>query len=144
MQSPTCSPFRSSWADRHYLDCIVELCRNLGIRHPLDGLQTDDAAAEACSLEPPYLSALCLTRAENKYGLRAPDTVTDRIVLEVEMSRKRSRAAVICRQLPWLIGPFERRIAGAAEVFLHLQDDHYCLLPFVRDSHNRGLPVVNP
>jgi len=123
---------------------LSDLRRNLMARHPIDGFNAHDACIEVVFVESLLQLALGLTGTEYQDGLRIANTRNDRIVIDIELSGKPSLAAIIGRYLLSFMGTFKRRITRAAELSLHLRYDQSRLFPFVRDSHDNGLFVVNP
>jgi hypothetical protein len=82
--------------------------RNLPIRHLVNCLNTYDASTEVASLQTGFQFLLCLTWTKYENGFRIPKTRNYRIVVDIEMSRKRPLAAIVCRYLQWLIGTLQR------------------------------------
>jgi hypothetical protein len=60
---------------------------------------------EVVSLETFFQLTLCLTRAKDQQRVCLTNTRNDRIVVDIELSRKLSLAAIICRNLLCFIGP---------------------------------------
>jgi hypothetical protein len=81
------------------LEMLSNLCRDLTIRHLVNRFHTHDASIEVVFLEPLLQFALGLTGSEYQNGIRITNTRNDRIVVDVELSRKPSLAAIICRYL---------------------------------------------
>lgn len=86
---------------------LPNLCRNLAIRHLVNGFNIDDAPAQVVPFELFFQLALCVTRTKDKNSFRTTNTCNDRIIVQGELSRERSLAAIIRRYLLWFIGAFQ-------------------------------------
>ena len=78
---------------------LSNFCSNLRLRHIVNCFNTYDASIEAVSFKTLFQFALCLTRTEYQNSFCIPNARNYRIVVNVEMSRKGSLAAVILRHL---------------------------------------------
>jgi hypothetical protein len=123
---------------------LSDFRRNLMVRHPINGFNAHDVSVEVVFVESLLQFPLGLTGAEYQNGLCIANTRNDRIVVDIELSRKLSLAAIIGPYLLSFMGTFKRRITRAAELPFHLGYDQSYLFPFVRDSHNNGLLMINP
>src|SRR4030065_1788607 len=90
---------------------------NLTISHPVNGFNTDDASTQFVSLETFLQLALGLTRTKYQNRFCITNTRNDRIVVNVEMSRKLSLAAIICRHLLCFIGGRRTHTTGTSGLF---------------------------
>ena len=80
-----------------FLEVPSNFRRNLTIRHPVNCFNTDDATMQFVSHETFLQLALGLTRTKYQNRFCITNTRNDRIVVNVEMSRRPSLAAIICR-----------------------------------------------
>ena len=77
------------------------------MRHFVRRFTPDDASTEVASLKTFGQLPLGVTRAKNQQRVRRTNTRNDRIVVEVELARTLSLAAIICRNLLCFIGPLQ-------------------------------------
>ena len=70
--------------------------RNLTIGHLVNCFNPHDASTEVVSFKTCFELVLCLTRAKYQNGFCITNRGNDRIIVDVEMSGKRSLAAIIC------------------------------------------------
>src|SRR5271157_2759474 len=117
---------------------------NLAIRHLVDCFNTYDASAKVDSFKTFLQLALCLTRTEYQNGFRITNARDDRIVVDVEMSRKGSLSAIICRYLLWFIGASMTGTERTAGLFLNRRYYQSYLFSFVSDSYDNRFLMVNP
>ena len=82
-----------------FLKVLSNFRRDLTISHLVNCFNANDASTELVSLDPFFQLALCLTRAKYQNRFRITNTRNYRIIVNVEMSRELSLAAVICRYL---------------------------------------------
>jgi hypothetical protein len=78
---------------------LSDFRRNLMIRHLVNGLNAHDASIEVVFLEPFFQFSLGLARTEYQNGFCIANTRNDRIIVDVEMSRKPLLPAIVCRYL---------------------------------------------
>ncbi len=71
--------------------------RNLTIRHPVNRFNTCDASTEAVFFKTFFEFALSLTRTKYQNKFCITNRRNDGIVVNVEMFRKRSLEAILCR-----------------------------------------------
>lgn len=90
------------------LEMLSDFRRNLMVCHLVDGFHTHDASAEVVFFQPLFQFALSLARAEYQNGFGITNTRNDRLIVNVEMGRKRSLAAIACRYLLFVIGSLQR------------------------------------
>ena len=74
---------------------LSNLRRDLTIRHLINRFNTCDAPTEVISFKTFFQFILCLTRTKYQNRLCITNTRNDRIIVNVEMSRKSSLAAII-------------------------------------------------
>ncbi len=118
--------------------------RNLAIRHLVDCFNTYDAFAKVDFFKTFLQFALCLTGTEYQNGFRLTNARDNRIVVNVEMSRRGSLSAVICRYLQWLIGALKARIERTTGLLFNRRYHQSYLFSFVSNSYDNRLPMVNP
>jgi len=84
---------------------MANFCRNLTVRHLINRFKTDDASTEVVSFKTFSQFALCLTgtKDQNRFGITHSRNY--RIIINVEMSRKRFLAAIVRGHLQCFIGP---------------------------------------
>ncbi len=87
---------------------LSNFCRNLAIRHLVNCFNPYDASTEVVSFKTCFQFVLGLTRTKYQNRFSITNTRNYRIVVNVEMSRKRSLAAIICWYLQWVIGTLQR------------------------------------
>ena len=83
---------------------LADFRRNLAIRHLVNCFNTCDPSAQLVPFKTFLQFALCLTRTKYQNGFRITDARNYRSVVNVEMPRKGSLSAIICRYMLWFIG----------------------------------------
>ena len=78
--------------------------RNLAIRHLVNCFNTYDTSTEVVSFKTLFQFALCLTRTKYQNRFCITNRRNYRIVVNIEMSRKRSLEAILCWYLLWFMG----------------------------------------
>ena len=89
-----------SYCRRLFCKVLSNFHCNLSIRHLVNCFNTYNPSAQLDSLKTFLQFALGLTRTKYQKSFGIPNTRNDRIVVNVEMSRKRSLTVIICRYLP--------------------------------------------
>ena len=79
-----------------FLEVPSNFRRNLAIGHPVNGFHTDDASMQFVSHETFLQLALGLTRTHYQNRFCIANTRNDRIIVNVEKSRRPPLAAIIC------------------------------------------------
>jgi hypothetical protein len=95
-----------------------------------------DASAKVDSFQAFLQFALRLTRTEYQNGFRITNTRNDRIVVDIEMSRKGSLSAIICRYLLWFIGTGMAGTWRTTGLFFNRRYDKSYLFSFIGDSYD--------
>jgi hypothetical protein len=99
---------------------LSNFCRNLAIGHLVNRFNTDDPPTKIIFLKTFLQLVLGLARTEYQNGICFTNARDYRIVVNVEMSRKLSLAAVFERNLLCFIWTLERRITRTAELSFNL------------------------
>ena len=76
-----------------------DLGHNLVIRHLVGGFHTHDTSTEVGFIERLLQFPLCFAGAQYQNGLGTTNRCNDRIIVDVEMSRKPLLPAIVCRYL---------------------------------------------
>ena len=103
-----------------FLKIPSNLRRDLAISHSVNGLYANDAAAKFVSFKTFLQLALGLTGSKYQNGFRITHTRNHRIVVNVELSRELSLAAVICPYSLGFIGSRRTYTTGAPGLFINL------------------------
>jgi hypothetical protein len=102
-----------------FLEVASNFRRNLTISHPVNCFNTHDPSTQFVPLETFLQLALGLTRIKYQNRFCITNTRNDRIAVNVEMSRKLSLAAIICRYLLWFIGSRRRYTTETSRLFFN-------------------------
>jgi hypothetical protein len=135
--------FRSHWQIQ-LRKVLSNFHRNLTIRHLVNRFNTHYASTEVAFFKTFLQFALCLTRTKYQNGFSITKTCNYRLVKNFEMPRKRSLAAIICRNYLCFIRSLKRRITRTSELFFNLRYYQTQLFPCISNSYDNGLPMVNP
>ena len=123
---------------------LSHLGRDLTIRHLVGRFNVYDAPAKAVFFKTFFQFALCFTGTKYQNRLGIANRRNHRIVVHVEMLRKRSLEAILRRYLVRLVGTLKRGITGTAGLFFNFRYYQPHLFPLVRHGHYAGLLMVDP
>ena len=115
---------------------LTHTCRNLVIGHFINGLDTDDVPSKVLVLKPLYQLTFGLTWTKDENRLRVADMSNYFIVVFAEMAGKSPVTLILSLDL--------LRHTGVSDMLSHIRSDLRNHFRLMRNTHDHGLPVVDP